>query len=488
MRCWLAVLLVLILTAIPLLKIPSNADTPTLHAPTGRLQPLKPKVRQDLVAGEGRVPARHTVDPLVSVHPETAAEDDGTALPVVQETVATSAADDGPSPDGGAPLGWSAMAVPAPDFDYGAALRRETGVRQLRWVLERALARGNVSRQRCLRAGQEPGYCLTAADLSPRSPMTSFHDFFRPSGTVAMPGDSQIGVQYPFISGSTFRAIADDHQETRTDYYWGYGGVKYRRYQFRVNLTAMTNRSLLYWNLNPTRNDLNVLHQLLMEEKRFVHHFFLISTNQDNFAYPDWLLEHPLLLKLFCINIPRNVSHPKLVPIPLGIHPMHARSSKELVFARGRSRTVNASTMAMLYARFRMKNHPWRRALTERLQGMFPNVPNSTEAGIRIRRAHFYGDVLRSRFVLSPPGNGIDTFRTWEAMYVGRVPIIDAQLPAFLHEDLPCLTVEDWNVITPAYLARKWDELSSNRRGYNLDKLWMPWWLVYVLRHCLIVP
>lgn len=33
--------------------------------------------------------------------------------------------------------------------------------------------------------GQEPGYCLTAADLSPRSPMTSFHDFFRPSGTVA---------------------------------------------------------------------------------------------------------------------------------------------------------------------------------------------------------------------------------------------------------------------------------------------------------------
>lgn len=27
-----------------------------------------------------------------------------------------------------------------------------------------------------------------------------------------MPGDSQIGVQYPFISGSTFRAIADDHQ------------------------------------------------------------------------------------------------------------------------------------------------------------------------------------------------------------------------------------------------------------------------------------
>ena len=122
-----------------------------------------------------------------------------------------------------------------------------------------------------------------------------------------------------------------------------------------------------------------------------------------------------------------------------------------------------------------------------RTHPFLPPAP-TPQAGIRIRRALFYGKVLGSRFTLSPPGNGIDTYRTWEAMYMGRVPIVDSTLPAFLYEDLPCLVVDSWFEVTPARLNATWAAMHRHAPGYNLDKLWAPWWLLYMIRHCLVVP
>lgn len=55
--------------------------------------------------------------------------------------------------------------------------------------------------------------------------------------------------------------------------------------------------------------------------------------------------------------------------------------------------------------------------------------------------------VLRSRFVLSPPGNGPDCHRTWEALYLGATPIIHRQSWPFQGQDLPVLVVDSWREI-----------------------------------------
>jgi hypothetical protein len=49
-----------------------------------------------------------------------------------------------------------------------------------------------------------------------------------------------------------------------------------------------------------------------------------------------------------------------------------------------------------------------------------------------------------SAFVLSPPGNGADCHRTWEAIYLGAIPIVLKKYWPFDHLDLPVLAVEDW--------------------------------------------
>jgi hypothetical protein len=52
--------------------------------------------------------------------------------------------------------------------------------------------------------------------------------------------------------------------------------------------------------------------------------------------------------------------------------------------------------------------------------------------------------VERSKFVVSPPGNGYDCHRTWEAIYLGAVPIVLKEYWPFQKYRLPVLVVDTW--------------------------------------------
>ena len=56
----------------------------------------------------------------------------------------------------------------------------------------------------------------------------------------------------------------------------------------------------------------------------------------------------------------------------------------------------------------------------------------------------YRGLVKRSSFVLSPPGNGADCHRTWEAIYLGAVPIVKSKFWPFNGYALPALVLQDW--------------------------------------------
>ncbi len=57
-------------------------------------------------------------------------------------------------------------------------------------------------------------------------------------------------------------------------------------------------------------------------------------------------------------------------------------------------------------------------------------------------------EVRNSLFVLSPPGNGNDCHRTWEAIYLGAVPVVlKGSLAESLCAYLPILTVNDYSEV-----------------------------------------
>ena len=53
--------------------------------------------------------------------------------------------------------------------------------------------------------------------------------------------------------------------------------------------------------------------------------------------------------------------------------------------------------------------------------------------------------LAKSKFVVSPPGNGSDCHRTWEAIYLGCIPIVLKDSWPFSHLELPILALETWS-------------------------------------------
>ena len=84
-------------------------------------------------------------------------------------------------------------------------------------------------------------------------------------------------------------------------------------------------------------------------------------------------------------------------------------------------------------------------------------------------------DVIDHHYILCPRGNGIDTHRFWETLYLGRIPITLKNNNTKFYEDLPALFINDWEEITESFLVEKL-EWFSNLNNFNLDLLKNSYW------------
>lgn len=98
---------------------------------------------------------------------------------------------------------------------------------------------------------------------------------------------------------------------------------------------------------------------------------------------------------------------------------------------------------------------------------------------IEVSNSKCYDIMKEYKFILSPPGAGEDTHRTWEALYVGCIPIVRSSNLNELYTDLPVLIVEDWNIITEDFLEDQYKIIQKNKQDgcYNMDKLYLHYWI-----------
>lgn len=84
--------------------------------------------------------------------------------------------------------------------------------------------------------------------------------------------------------------------------------------------------------------------------------------------------------------------------------------------------------------------------------------------------------IQNHKFVLCPSGNGIESARNWETLYLRRVPIFKRH--PYLEEmfkDFPCLFVDDWSEITEELLENN-SQLFQQAQEMNLNKLDLNYW------------
>jgi hypothetical protein len=240
----------------------------------------------------------------------------------------------------------------------------------------------------------------------------------------------------PFVSGDSFRAIADHRVEP---------GSHLAPHRLRTGDVVFVQSSEL------KRFSSTILPKV---KKRFV----LITHNGDvnidnSFAAT---ASNPFIVRWFAQNA--TIRHPKVSGIPIGLENrnLHYNGVVRDFERLARSRPVQA--MRILSAFSVQTNTAERGLAKEVLEGCgLVHCPPRTNS-----RA-YRKTLVRYGFVASPPGNGVDCHRTWEALYLGVIPIVRRSPFYDSFPGLPVAFVDDWKEIaswTPQYLECLFADLS----------------------------
>ena len=97
-------------------------------------------------------------------------------------------------------------------------------------------------------------------------------------------------------------------------------------------------------------------------------------------------------------------------------------------------------------------------------------------------RANFLREIKSHSFVFCPRGNGLDTHRLWETLYMGGIPIVMRDVGYKAFEDLPILFVDNWNNITPEFLEEFKKKVEENMKHgkYPMEKLKVGYWIRHI--------
>jgi hypothetical protein len=81
------------------------------------------------------------------------------------------------------------------------------------------------------------------------------------------------------------------------------------------------------------------------------------------------------------------------------------------------------------------------------------------------------------KFCVSPPGRGVDTHRTWEALMVGTIPIMLSTPLDPLFEKLPVIiihNIDDIQNITPEFLQNQYEMIHT--KTYDFSIIYSSYW------------
>lgn len=135
----------------------------------------------------------------------------------------------------------------------------------------------------------------------------------------------------------------------------------------------------------------------------------------------------------------------------------------------------------LCYCNFSVNTHPIRQQIYRSIEnkefivfehmGQFQNYSISREDNFK--------QLVNSKFAICPRGNGLDTFRMWDCLYLGTIPIVVKE--AVFHnqlEDLPILFLDspsEYAQLNKEYLEYIYNKMLEQK--YNYSKLLLSTWM-----------
>jgi len=190
--------------------------------------------------------------------------------------------------------------------------------------------------------------------------------------------------------------------------------------------------------------------------------------------------------KVFGINLNPIMSN--TFSLPLGLTNDTDESPLHRIF--GNSNMIQTAIMeeerpakfsSNIYANFTIEtNSEERLRLSRILQSL--NIPIRNPSMTHEGRLDYLRSLRTANYVVCPEGNGVDTHRLWETLYVGGTPIVKRNpLINSLVEALPVLLVNNWEELHDlANLQDSWNELQA--KNHSSDFLRFSYWESILLK------
>lgn len=238
----------------------------------------------------------------------------------------------------------------------------------------------------------------------------------------------------------------------------------------------------------------SALRDFVTNHLRNIHVKFVLVTGDSDSAIPfqsllesefHKLMNSPLLIAWFSQNLVASPKeYPKFRHLPIGLdyHTMSERehfwgpktvpkAQEQLLYAVSKTAPPFHLRKPLAYSTFHFQlNRGGRRlAYAQIPPELIYYEPN------QIQRLHSWKRQTDYAFVVSPPGEGIDCHRTWEAMCLGCIPILISTPLDDLFEGLPVLIVKSWTDITAELLHKTIEDYKT--RTFKLEKLELKYWV-----------
>jgi len=181
----------------------------------------------------------------------------------------------------------------------------------------------------------------------------------------------------------------------------------------------------------------------------------------------------PCILKWYAQNV--DFLHDDLIPLPIGLENHigpHKGNSIDIKYVdiMHPARVVKKN-VDMIYCNFNLHTYNNRPNVSQIIKnkniGFFDSPKPFSE----------YCESMKNfLFVASPRGNGIDCHRTWEALYLGSIPIVEKHFMYDSYKTLPIIQIENWNNISIKNLLEKCENFKYNPLQFTREELKLNFW------------
>jgi len=254
---------------------------------------------------------------------------------------------------------------------------------------------------------------------------------------------------YPYISGDTFRSYCD---------------YAYDELTRSLNPAILIPNSTIFLKTD-------YLDQFCLKIRpRIRVPYILVTHNSDDAApgiYTD-LLDDPNLIAWFGQNYD-GYNHPKMHPIPIGLANGHwSHGNSKLL------KTIQETPIAKRYLAYMNFAPGTFRSEREPVFSLFAKAPFCYQTSPK-PFVNYLQELAAADFSFSPRGNGADTHRLWESLYLNTIPIVHSSSLDSLYGELPVLIVDDWAIVTEELLTQKKEQFAQ--QSFHREKLYMDYWM-----------